>query len=73
MSQEEQADISKIFNTMTAKELAELFRNLELTLLEEICSLSARVIVNQVSMKRENERVTRLIRDLKTVLQEEQP
>ncbi len=44
-----------------------------LTVLEEICSLSARVIVNQVSMKRENERVTRLIRDLKTVLQEEQP
>ena len=27
-----------------------------LTVLEEICSLSARVIVNQVSMKRENER-----------------
>ncbi len=44
-----------------------------LTVLEEICSLSARVIVNQVSMKRENERVTKLIRDLKTVLQEEQP
>ena len=44
-----------------------------LTVLEEICSLSARVIVNQVSMKRENEWVTRLIRDLKTVLQEEQP
>ena len=44
-----------------------------LTVLEEIYSLSARVIVNQVSMKRENERVTKLIRDLKTVLQEEQP
>ncbi len=44
-----------------------------LTVLEEICSLSARVIVNQVSMKRENEWVTKLIRDLKTVLQEEQP
>ena len=44
-----------------------------LTVLEEICSLSARVIVNQVSMKRENERVTRLIRDLKTALQEAQP
>ncbi len=36
-----------------------------LTVLEEICDLSARVIVNQVSMKRENERVTRLIQDLK--------
>ena len=44
-----------------------------LTVLEEICSLSARVIVNQVSMKRENERVTRLIRALTTVLQEDQP
>ena len=30
MSQEEQADISKIFNTMTAKELAELFPNVDL-------------------------------------------
>ena len=43
-----------------------------LTVLEEICDLSARVIVNQVSMKMENERVTRLIRDLQAVLQEEQ-
>lgn len=42
-----------------------------LTVLEEICDLSARVIVNQVSMKRENERVARLIRDLKVLLQEE--
>ncbi len=36
-----------------------------LVVLEEICDLSARVIVNQVSMKRENERVTKLIGDLK--------
>ncbi len=36
-----------------------------LAVLEEICGLSARVVVNQVSMKRENERVTKLIRDLK--------
>lgn len=42
-----------------------------LTVLEEICGLSARVIVNQVSMKRENERITKLIKDLKTVLSEE--
>jgi len=42
-----------------------------LTVLEEICDLSARVVVNQVSMKRENERVTKLIRDLQAVLQEE--
>ncbi len=42
-----------------------------LTVLEEICDLSARVIVNQVSMKRENERITRLIKGLKDVLKEE--
>lgn len=42
-----------------------------LTVLEEICDLSARVIVNQVSMKRENERITRLIKGLKDVLLEE--
>lgn len=43
-----------------------------LAVLEEICDLSARVIINQVSMKRENERITGLIRDLKKVLQEGQ-
>ena len=42
-----------------------------LTVLEEICDLSAGVIVNQVSMKRENVRVTRLIKDLQSLLQEE--
>ncbi len=36
-----------------------------LVVLEEICGISARVIVNQVSMKRENARVAKLIRDLK--------
>ncbi|MCI9147962.1 MAG: ATP phosphoribosyltransferase [Hungatella sp.] len=41
-----------------------------LAVLEEICSLSARVIINQVSMKRENERITGLLKDLKNVLQE---
>ncbi len=41
-----------------------------LTVLEEICDLSARVIVNQVSMKRENERINKLIRDLKQLLAE---
>lgn len=39
-----------------------------LTVLEEICDLSARVIVNQVSMKRENERITKMIKELKAVL-----
>ncbi|MCI9362478.1 MAG: ATP phosphoribosyltransferase [Hungatella sp.] len=42
-----------------------------LAVLEEICELSARVIINQVSMKRENQRITKLIRNLKTVLLEE--
>lgn len=42
-----------------------------LTVLENICDLSARVIVNQVSMKRENHRITKLIKDLQAVLQEE--
>ena len=36
-----------------------------LEVLEEICDLSARVVVNQVSMKMENERIMKLIRDLK--------
>ena len=36
-----------------------------LTVLEEVCPLSARVVVNQVSMKMENERITKLIADLK--------
>lgn len=39
-----------------------------LTVLEEVCPLSARVIVNQVSMKMENERITKLIRDLRQVI-----
>lgn len=39
-----------------------------LEVLEEVCDLSARMIVNQVSLKRENERITKLIQDLKTVL-----
>lgn len=39
-----------------------------LDVLEEICPLSARMVVNQVSMKMENERIMKLINDLKTVL-----
>ena len=39
-----------------------------LDVLEEICPLSARMVVNQVSMKMENERIMKLITDLKTVL-----
>lgn len=39
-----------------------------LDVLEEICPLSARMVVNQVSMKMENERIMNLIRELKKVL-----
>ena len=39
-----------------------------LDVLEEVCPLSARMVVNEVSMKMENERITKLIRDLKEVL-----
>lgn len=39
-----------------------------LEVLEEICPLSARMVVNQVSMKMENERITGLIQALREVL-----
>ena len=39
-----------------------------LSVLEEVIPLSARMVVNQVSMKMENERITKLITDLKSVL-----
>ena len=39
-----------------------------LVVLEEICPLSARMVVNQVSMRMENERIRRIIQDLKEAL-----
>jgi len=39
-----------------------------LDVLEEICPLSARMVVNQVSMKMENERIVKIIKALKTIL-----
>lgn len=39
-----------------------------LIILEEICPLSARMVVNQVSMKMENERIMRLLYDLKPIV-----
>lgn len=42
-----------------------------LIVLEEITDLSARMIVNQVSMKMEHERIGKLIQDLKAVLETE--
>lgn len=42
-----------------------------LAVLEEVCPLSARMIVNPVSMRMENERVRELITSLRKLLQEE--
>lgn len=39
-----------------------------LKVLEEICNLSARMVVNEVSMKMEHERISKIIRDLKDYL-----
>ena len=40
-----------------------------LEVLEEIAPLSARIVVNQVSMKMENKRITKLINDVKNYLE----
>ena len=42
-----------------------------LTVLEEVCPLSARMIVNPVSMRMENERIRELINNLRSLLREE--
>lgn len=39
-----------------------------LEVLEEVCPLSARMVVNQVSMKMENERITKMITDLRNAI-----
>ena len=39
-----------------------------LKVLEEVCPLSARMVVNQVSMKMEDERIRKLIEDLRKVI-----
>ena len=41
-----------------------------LNILEEVCPLSARVVVNQVSMKMESERISELLGKLKKVIKE---
>ena len=40
-----------------------------LEVLEEVCPLSARLVVNQVSMKMESERINKIIHDLKQYLE----
>lgn len=44
-----------------------------LEVLEEVCGLSARMVVNQVSMKRENERISRIIKGIQQLVREEKP
>ncbi len=44
-----------------------------LEVLEEVCGLSARMVVNQVSMKRENERISRIIKGMQQLVREEKP
>ena len=39
-----------------------------LVVLEDVCPLSARVVVNRVSMKMEQERITKLITDLREIV-----
>lgn len=41
-----------------------------LEILEEICNISARMVVNEVSMKMEHERISKIIKDLKEALTE---
>ena len=41
-----------------------------LSILEEVCPLSARMVLNQVSMKMESERISELIQKLKKVIKE---
>lgn len=43
-----------------------------LAVLEEITDLSARVVVNQVSMKRENERISHVIKGLQELVREDE-
>lgn len=52
-------------------ETGSTLRENELEVLEEICPLSARMVVNQVSLKMENERIHKLLEDLNRLIKEE--
>ena len=52
-------------------ETGSTLRSNGLKVLEEVCPLSARVVVNPVSMRMENERITSLLQDMNRVLEEE--
>ena len=49
-------------------ETGSTLREYGLQVLEEVCPLSARVVVNPVSMRMENERITQLLKEIKAVL-----
>ena len=51
-------------------ETGSTLRENDLTVLEEVCPLSARMIVNPVSMRLENDRIKELITKLRVLLQE---
>ena len=51
-------------------ETGSTLRESGLMVLEEVCSLSARMVVNQVSMKTENERITAIIKKFQAYLKE---
>lgn len=53
---------------MDIVETGSTLRENGLKVLEEVCPLSARMVVNQVSMKMEDERIRNLIRDLRNVI-----
>ena len=52
-------------------ETGSTLRENDLEVLEEVCPLSARMVVNQVSLKMENERIHRLLEDLNRLIKEE--
>ena len=52
-------------------ETGSTLRENRLEVLEEVCPLSARMIVNQVSMKMEYERINKLIHDMKKLVKAE--
>ena len=49
-------------------ETGSTLKEIGLKVIEEICPLSARVVVNEVSMKMEHERITKLVKDLKKIV-----
>ena len=53
-------------------ETGETLKENGLGVLEEICPLSARMVVNQVSMKMEHKRITKIMNDLKEILKQKE-